>query len=102
MTDTRNNPARSRKHASVLARLRDVIVAGSAIPGSRLPTCRELSGEMRVSAMTVQRALDQLSDEGFIQTRGTRGTFVVERPPHLFRYGVIFTSDPSGGESNYW
>ncbi len=102
MRDTRNNPARSRKHASVLARLRGEIVAGAATPGSRLPTCREISEEMRVSAMTVQRALDQLSSEGFIQTRGTRGTFVVERPPHLFRYGIVFTSDPSGGESDYW
>lgn len=99
---TRDDRIRAAKHEAVLARLRSTIVAGPAAPGSRLPTCRELSQRLSVSAMTVQRALDQLAEEGFIQTRGTRGTFVVERPPHLFRYGIVFTSDPTGGESGYW
>ena len=39
--------------------------------------------------MTVQRALEQLARDGFTVSRGKRGTFVHEHPPHLYRYGVM-------------
>src|SRR5262245_33218652 len=99
---TRHKRRPIQNQREVLAELRRRIVEGGAAPGSRLPTCRTIAAEMRVSAMTVQRALDHLGREGFIATQGARGTFVMERPPHLFRYGIVFRSDPNGGDDGYW
>ena len=45
--------------------------------------------------MTVQRALNQLREEGFIHAKGRLGTFVREEPPHLSRYAVVFPTHPS-------
>jgi len=52
--------------------------------------------------MTAQRVLNGLSEDGFVVSRGRLGTFVADHPPHLFRYGIVFTSDPTGGEQGYW
>jgi DNA-binding LacI/PurR family transcriptional regulator len=44
--------------------------------------------------MTVLKALDQLKRDAFIRTDGRRGTFVVERPPQLHRYALVFSAHP--------
>ncbi len=77
--------------------LRRQIVTGTLGPGARLPTRRELSVTFGASTRTVQDALDDLADDGFVVAMGTRGTFVSERPPHLSKYAFVFCS---GSESN--
>ena len=52
--------------------------------------------------MTAQRVLDRLVAQGFAVARGTHGTFVADYPPHLYRYGVVFPSDPMGGDADWW
>jgi DNA-binding transcriptional MocR family regulator len=54
--------------------LRDM--AGAAPPGTRLPSVRELMRSLQVSPVTVQRALDALSQSGIIEARPGQGTFV--------------------------
>ncbi len=48
-------------------------------PGERLPSTRELTGEHRVSPVTVSRALAELAAEGVVVTRPGSGTYVAER-----------------------
>ncbi len=85
----------SPKQDRLVHHLRGQIVAGTLAPGMRLPTRADLEERFAVSSVTVQRALDVLTAHGFITARGTLGTFVNDRPPHLNHYGVVFFARPN-------
>ena len=87
------------KQEEIVARLREKIVLGKFLPGARLPTRTQLEASFDVSSVTVQRALDALTEDGFVNARGSLGTFVAEYPPHLSRYGLVFSAYPT--ESNW-
>ncbi len=75
--------------AEIAARFRFEIAGGMLVPGSRLPTREQIAGRRGVSINTVQRAMCQLEEEGFIVSRGKLGTFVSEWPPSAFRYALV-------------
>lgn len=54
------------------------LVASSAA-GTQLPSVRELTRRHRASALTVQRAVTRLEQEGLVRAEPGRGTFVAER-----------------------
>jgi GntR family transcriptional regulator len=57
-------------------RLRADIASGARLPGSQLPSLRELSEAFDVAVETVKRALGDLRSEGLLVTRQGKGTFV--------------------------
>lgn len=59
--------------------LREKIMSGKFVEGDRLPTECELIQQYGVSRITVRQALTALADEGLIERRQGRGTFVAER-----------------------
>ena len=59
---------------SVTRVLRDAVAASS--PGDMLPSVRSLMDTLRVSPVTVQRAMRRLVAEGLIEVQPGRGTFV--------------------------
>ncbi len=59
--------------------LREKINSGAVSPGDRLPTESDLIEQYGVSRITVRQALQALADEGLIERRQGRGTFVAER-----------------------
>lgn len=63
----------------MLADLRDAVRV--ATPGTRLPSVRELMTRHRASPATVQRAVARLAEEGLVEPRPGRGTFVADRAP---------------------
>ncbi|ARQ72337.1 GntR family transcriptional regulator [Streptomyces marincola] len=74
----------------VSSKLRAAILTGEYRPGDQLPSGPELVKHFGVAKATVQRALDQLRDDGLVVTRKGKGSFVrqrTERPvglrPHL-------------------
>jgi len=69
--------------------VRRTIIDGRLRPGDRLPTRTALVQQHGVSGSTVQKALDELSRDGFVVAQGTRGTFVAEHLPHLARCGLV-------------
>jgi DNA-binding LacI/PurR family transcriptional regulator len=85
----------SPKQDLLVQHLRERIVAGTLPPGARLPTRAELEERFAVSSVTVQRALDVLIGHGFVAARGTLGTFVSDRPPHLGHHAVVFFARPN-------
>jgi DNA-binding LacI/PurR family transcriptional regulator len=91
-----------RQSQKLLESLRRQIVSGRFPPGARLPTCRELTRTYGVSLMTAQRMLDCLVSEGFVVTRGPLGSYVVDYPPHLFRYGIVFENGPDEPGTTFW
>src|SRR5689334_611059 len=82
------------KSLSIADVLRRKIVNGDWSPAQRLPTHRELLSQFDVSIATMQRAVDELVADGFVETRGRLGTFVADHPPHLCHYAMVFHGAP--------
>jgi len=59
----------------------EAIRAGTLPPGARLPTVRELAGELGLAVNTVARAYRELEIAGIVETRGRFGTFVARADP---------------------
>ncbi len=54
---------------------------GRLPPGTRLPTVRELAGQLGLAVNTVARAYRELETAGVVETRGRFGTFVARVDP---------------------
>ncbi len=92
------------KKRQIIAHLHHRIVSGDLGPLSRLPTRRDLAEQFDASPVTVQQAFDSLMQNGFIESRGGKGTFVVANPPHLTHYAVVFPTLPDEvtGWRRFW
>src|SRR5512136_476886 len=68
-------------YKQITDQVKDAIAAGDLKPNDRLPSVRELSEALSVSAITIKRAYQDLETDGFILTRAGMGSFVapVER-----------------------
>lgn len=60
----------------VRAQLAAQVADGTLAAGTRLPTVRNLAGELGLAPGTVARAYKELEADGVIATEGRRGTFV--------------------------
>jgi len=67
-------PPRYEQLASVFER---AIRSGELSAGDRLPTVRQLSADMNISATTISSAFELLGNRGFVKAEVGRGTFVV-------------------------
>lgn len=54
------------------------ILSGVYMPGSRLPSVRDLSSEASVNPNTMQKALSELERTGLIFSQRTSGRFITE------------------------
>lgn len=54
---------------------------GRLTPGTRLPTVRDLAGQLGLAVNTVARAYRELEAAGVLETRGRFGTFVARVDP---------------------
>ncbi|MFF0139605.1 PLP-dependent aminotransferase family protein [Streptomyces sp. NPDC005227] len=68
-------PARARGRALQEA-LREAVRSGRLVPGTRLPSSRELAGDLRVSRGLVTEAYEQLTAEGYLRSGRGAGTWV--------------------------
>ena len=59
--------------------LREDIETGKLPAGSKLPTENELVAMYSVSRVTVRKALDELSQQGYLERRSGKGTYVAEK-----------------------
>jgi GntR family transcriptional regulator len=60
--------------------IRRMIVLGSLVPGSVVPSVRDLARELRVNPNTVARAYQSLIDGGVLAVRRGEGTYVADVP----------------------
>lgn len=63
-------------YEQVVSQIKAEILKGGLAPESKLPSVRELAGDLRISALTVKKAYDTLEQEGFIVTVHGKGSFV--------------------------
>jgi GntR family transcriptional regulator len=68
-------------HRQLFLVLRDQIRRGSISPGDALPTEHGLGEQFGVSRITVRRALQDLTEQGYVERRHGRGTFVSDWAP---------------------
>src|SRR5712691_9545381 len=66
-------------HVQLKTQIRHLISAGTLKPGSQVPTVRQLAGFLRINPNTVAKALGDLQQDGYLESRPGRGTFVTDR-----------------------
>lgn len=71
-----SNASHDAIYLQIENQIKDQILKGELSPGTPLPSMRSLAKDLRVSVITVQKAYENLSREGFITTGVGRGTFV--------------------------
>ncbi len=101
------NAKRSKRpnpQAQVFDYLMSAIVDGKLACGARLPTHDTIAKKFKTTRVTVHKALSKLKQDGFVRTFRSKGSFVSDRPPNLYNYGLMTsslittdanTSDPS-------
>lgn len=85
--------------AGIAAAINRLIRSGQLAVGDRLPTVRELAGELGVSPSTVNDAWQALGAVGAIHPRGRAGTFVADAPlpSRATRFASIGAAPGSSG-----
>lgn len=63
-------------YEQIVEQIKAAILAGELKQGSVLPSVRGMAGELKISALTVKKAYDNLEQEGFTVTVHGKGTFV--------------------------
>lgn len=82
------------RQPELLKTLRSRITGGEFPPGSALPLRHVLLAEYGLSVATFQKSINRLIEEGFLESRGIKGTVVSEYPPHLCHYALVFPENP--------
>lgn len=75
---------RTPPYLQIRAAILEAVGTGELADQDRLPTVRQLAGDLGVAPGTVQRAYAELEEDGVLESRGRRGTFVRRsgtRPP---------------------
>ena len=62
-------------YEQIQAELRRLMLTGALPPGSRLPSVRELAGQLAINPNTIQRAYRELEREGYIVSVPGKGSF---------------------------
>ena len=69
--------------------IREAILARRVPPGRKLPSTRQLAGELTLGRNTVAAAFDQLAAEGYLVSRVGAGSFVADTlPDHYLEAGL--------------
>jgi len=72
-------------YKQVTDQIKDAIASGDLKPSDRLPSVRELSEALKVSAITIKRAYQDLENDGYILTRAGLGSFVASVERNILR-----------------
>lgn len=71
-----NNTSMVPIYEQIMEQIKAAIVSGELAEETMLPSVRGLSRELKISALTVKKAYDNLEQEGFTVTVHGKGTFV--------------------------
>ena len=71
-----NNSSMVPIYEQLMDQVKNEIISGGLKENEALPSVRALSGELRISSLTVKKAYDRLEEEGFVVTVHGKGTYV--------------------------
>lgn len=80
-----NNSSMVPIYEQIMNQLKTAIIQGELAADTMLPSVRGLSGELKISALTVKKAYDCLEEEGYVVTVHGKGTFVSQINPDLLK-----------------
>ncbi|MGN0166717.1 MAG: GntR family transcriptional regulator [Acetatifactor sp.] len=80
-----NNSSMVPIYEQIVNQLKAAIIQGKLAADTMLPSVRGLSGELKISALTVKKAYDCLEEEGYVVTVHGKGTFVSQINPELLK-----------------
>lgn len=63
-------------YEQIIAQIKAEVIEGRMTAGDALPSVRVLSRELKISALTVKKAYDNLEEEGLIVTVHGKGSFI--------------------------
>ncbi len=78
-----NNSSMIPIYEQLMEQIKNEIISGELKEGEVLPSVRALSGELKISALTVKKAYDRLEEDGFVVTVHGKGTFVAATDKQL-------------------
>jgi GntR family transcriptional regulator len=67
-------------YLQVIEQVKRRVAVGDLMPGSELPSIRQLASDLKISVITIKRAYLELERDGIIVTRQGKGSVVAERP----------------------
>lgn len=70
-------------YEQIIRQIKGNIIEEKLLAGTMLPSVRSLSKELKISALTVKKAYDQLEEQGFIVTVHGKGSFVAENNQNI-------------------
>ena len=70
-------------YEQLVDQIKKEIISGELKDDEMLPSVRTLSGELRISSLTVKKAYDKLEEDGFVVTVHGKGTFVAATDQQL-------------------
>lgn len=73
-----NNTSMVPIYEQIMEQVKALIISGELTGGAGLPSVRNLAKDLKISALTVKKAYDQLEEEGFTVTVHGKGTYVSE------------------------
>ena len=65
-------------YEQIQSELRRLMLTGALPPGSRLPSVRELAGQLAINPNTIQRAYRELEADGYILSVAGKSSFVAQ------------------------
>ena len=65
-------------YAQIMDKVKIAIALGTYLPGTKIPSVRDLAVEFGVNPNTIQKSLTKLEDMGILYTENTAGRFVTE------------------------
>ncbi len=71
-----NNTSMTPIYEQIMEQVKTAIINGELTENTLLPSVRGLSKELKISALTVKKAYDNLEQEGFTVTVHGKGTFI--------------------------
>lgn len=69
--------AKEPLYEQIKNQIRSAIRSGELAAGEPLPSLRELSKQLHVSVLTINKAYNELADEGLVSNMQGKGTFVM-------------------------
>ena len=71
-----NNSSMVPIYTQIIQQVKAQIASGTLKENDALPSVRTMSSDLKISALTVKKAYDELENEGFVVTVHGKGTYV--------------------------
>ena len=65
-------------YTQIVSEYKRLILSGALVRGEKLPSVRDLAGQLAINPNTIQRAYRELETDGFIVSMPGKGSFVAD------------------------